>query len=296
MSSIPRLAPLRSTTTSSSNNVKVVTSTSVSKASTAKVIPGLKRALLIGINYVNTPYSLYGCINDAKNMSSHLRKYFPSCTNHKLLTDETVLKPNRKNILEAITWLVTGLQPGENVFFHYSGHGGLIRDTNGDEVSGYDSCIYPCDGQNIETISDDELRAFLANRIPVGCKCFVVLDCCHSGSAVDLRCKLQVPSQNSIYFEELVKYSKTSGQVIFLSGCHDVQEAADTVAPDGKPCGALTWALIETWKKYGAVLKLKYVLWDVLVFLKQRGYTQVPQLSLGQYIDFNTVFDLSSGA
>lgn len=260
----------------------------------AKIIPGLKKALLIGINYINTPYELKGCINDVMSMSTHLKKLFPTCRDHSILTDNTGVKPTRKSILDAINWLVTGLKPGENVFFQFSGHGGLVRDTNGDEVSGFDSCIYPCNGTKVEQITDDELRSYLANKIPIGCKCFVVLDCCHSGSAVDLRCKLQVPSELSLYFEELKQYPKTDGQVVFLSGCHDSQVAADTVNKDNIPCGALTWALVETWNKYGTNLKLKYLLWDILQFLKQKGYSQVPQLSLGKYIDFDTTFDLNS--
>jgi len=259
-----------------------------------KPIPGLKRALLIGINYEETPYRLAGCINDVNNMEGHIKKFFPTCKTFKTLTDKTAAKPTRRNILDAISWLTADLRAGEHVFFHYSGHGGLIRDTNGDEVSGFDSCIYPCNGKEMEQITDDELRSLLVNKIPAGSKCFVVLDCCHSGSAVDLRYGLRVPTQNTLAFQELKQYPKTTGQVVFLSGCHDVQVAADTADKDSIPCGALTWALIETWNRYGAVIKLKYVLWDVLQFLKVRGYTQVPQLSLGQYIDFNTVFDLTS--
>ena len=257
-------------------------------------IIGLKRALLVGINYVNSEFQLNGCINDVTNMAAHIKRYYPTCKECLSITDTSILKPTRANILNSIGWLVSGLKPGEHVLFHFSGHGGLVRDTNGDEVSGYDSCIYPYDGKNMEQITDDELRIHLANKIPSGSKCFVVLDCCHSGSAVDLRCRLQVPSELSLFFEELKQYSKTEGQVVFLSGCHDVQQAADTVNADNIPCGALTWALLETWKKYGTNIKLKHMLWDILMFLKEKNYSQYPQLSLGQYIDFDTTFDLNT--
>ncbi len=258
-----------------------------------KPIPGLKRALQVGINYIGTPYTLAGCINDVTNMNNHIKQFFPTCKDFKILTDDTPLKPTKKNILDAISWLITGLKPGEHVLFQYSGHGGLVRDANGDEVIGYDSCIYPCNGTQIEQITDDELRIILADKIPIGCKCFVILDCCHSGSAVDLRYRMGCTSRESIFFQEMKQYAKTNGQVVFLSGCHDVQVAADTVNKDNIPCGALTWALIETWKTYGPVIKLKYMLWDILQFLRVRGYSQVPQLTLGQYVDLNTVFDLT---
>lgn len=257
------------------------------------VVPkGLVRALLVGINYVRTPYELAGCINDAVDMQSNLQRLYPGCKDYRLITDNTALKPTKKNILDSLAWLVGGLQSGQNVMFHYSGHGGLVRDTNGDEVTGMDSCIYPCNNGQLETITDDEIRAALAAKLPAGCKCFVVLDACHSGTAVDLRCQWQAPSATALTYTENQKYAKTAGTILFLSGCADRQTAADTVNAAGRPCGALTMALLQTWKGYGKAIKLKYLLWDVRKFLRDYGYPQVPQLSTGAWIDMNGVFDL----
>jgi hypothetical protein len=258
------------------------------------VIPGLKRALFIGINYVGTPYELYGCINDAVNMQTQVKTYFPTCSDTRLITDNTPMKPTRANILASLDWLVTGLRPGENVMVHYSGHGGRVRDTNGDEVSGMDSCIYPINGRTMESIIDDEIRARLAVRVPAGSKCFVVLDCCHSGTAVDLRCLWQAPSATSLTYTEDQKYAKTDGTVVFLSGARDTEYAMDTVGKDDRPCGAMTMALLETWRTYGRAIKFKYLLWDVRKFLREYGYSQVPQLSTGAFYDTNTVFDLGA--
>jgi hypothetical protein len=257
-------------------------------------VPGLTRALLIGINYVNTPYDLYGCINDALNVQSQLQKYFPKCKDYRLITDQTATKPTKANILAAISWLVSDLKPGQNVYFHFSGHGGRVRDINGDEVSGMDSCIYPVSNGRLETITDDELRAALAMRIPAGCKCMVTLDCCHSGTAVDLRCMWEAPKAESVVYNEDQRYPKTAGEVLFLSGSRDTQTAADTVGIDDRPCGAMTMALLETWKVYGPAIKLKYLLWDVRKFLKEYGYAQIPQLSTGTFMDMNRTWDLGS--
>lgn len=253
---------------------------------------GLVRALLIGINYVGTSYELYGCINDATNMQAHLQRFFPACKDYRLITDGTAIRPTKANIMAAIDWLVTGLRPGQNVYMHFAGHGGRVRDTNGDEVSGLDSCIYPVRDGALETITDDELRTALAMRVPAGCKCFVALDCCHSGSAVDLRCLWEAPSATSITYTENQRYEKTPGTVLFVSGSRDDQVAADTVDKEGRPCGAMTMALLETWKAYGAAIKTKYLLWDLRKFLRDYGYAQVPMLSTGAFIDVNAVFDL----
>lgn len=42
--------------------------------------------------------------------------------------------PTRHNIIESMRWLVYGAQPGDSLLLHYSGHGGSVRDRNGDEV------------------------------------------------------------------------------------------------------------------------------------------------------------------
>jgi hypothetical protein len=273
------------------NSVKPKPSIVVPKPTTQ--VSGLKRVLLVGINYINTNYELAGCINDVVNMETQLRTFFPKCSSYKMITDTTVEKPTRANILTAIDLLVSGLRPGENVFFQYSGHGGTVRDKNGDEASGFDSCIYPINNGEMEVITDDEIRSRLAAKIPAGCKCFIVLDACHSGTAVDLRYKWETPAAGKISYTEDKKYIKLNGTIIFLSGCQDTQTAADTADENWRPCGALSWALLETWKTYGQGIKLKYLLWDVREFLKSKGYTQIPQLTSGNYLDMNSVFDLS---
>lgn len=255
----------------------------------------LKRALLVGINYVDTPYALAGCVNDVTNMQAQLRVFFPKCQEYRTLTDLGAVAPTKANILAAINWLVTGLKPGENVYFHYSGHGGQVADKNGDEPADkMDECIYPLANKTLEVITDDELRAALVEKVPAGCKAFVVLDCCHSGTAVDLRYLWQAPSNGSLTFTENTKYNKTNGTVLFLSGCRDPQVAADTADKNGRPCGALTMALLDTWGKYGPVIKTKYLLWDVRQFLRTNRYSQVPELSTSNYIDLNQPFNLGA--
>jgi len=268
-----------------------------SKLNTQTINSGLKKCLLIGINYIDDPNNrLNGCINDVKNIKDQITKFYPNCKNFRSLTDDSkdlLLKPSRKNIIDGISWLVKDLKKGDNVYFHYSGHGGLMKDYNGDETTGQDSCIYPINNGRIECILDDELKILLANKIPVGCKCFVVLDCCHSGSGLDLRFNINAPNYGTVTITQNDKCSKTNGSVIFLSGCEDTQTSADTVNKKGLPSGALTNALIDTWNTYGIDIKFKYLLWDIRKILKTQGYTQIPQLNCGNNIDINDVFNLS---
>ena len=139
----------------------------------------MRRALLVGINYTGTTSQLYGCINDINNVSSYLyntRKY----NSFIVLTDNTQVKPTKANILRAFDVLFSGVKSGDELWFHYSGHGSLLRDTNRDEESGFDSCICPLDYKKSGLISDDVIRQMLAQRVPNGVKLYIVLDACHS--------------------------------------------------------------------------------------------------------------------
>jgi hypothetical protein len=51
--------------------------------------------------------------------------------------DSATNEPTRKNILNAIKWLVKGAEPGDSLFMSYAGHGSQVVDVNGDEVNGW---------------------------------------------------------------------------------------------------------------------------------------------------------------
>ena len=256
----------------------------------------LKRALLVGINYIDIPRNrLQGCINDVINIQGKLGTANPECKDFKVLIDtatDTLIKPTRANIIEGINWLVNDLKSGESIYFHYSGHGGLTIDRSGDEISGKDSCIYPTDNGQIETITDDELRVMLVEKVPAGCKAFIVFDCCYSGSALDLRYLISAPAYGQINITQNNRYPATDGSVIFLSGCSDTQTAADTVNSANIPTGALTNALLDVWNQYGMNIKFKHMLWDIRTILKNKRYSQIPQLSCSSNINISDEFRL----
>lgn len=55
-----------------------------------------------------------------------------------LMDDGKHVVPTRDNILSAYKKVVSESRSGDVVFCHYSGHGGKLRDENGDEKDGYD--------------------------------------------------------------------------------------------------------------------------------------------------------------
>jgi hypothetical protein len=99
-------------------------------------ITGTKRAIMIGINYVgHNPGELSGCHNDVHNMKEYITNVhgFEEQNITVLMDDGSHTEPTRANILAAYKNLVSAAQPGDAIFCHYSGHGGKLRDENGDE-------------------------------------------------------------------------------------------------------------------------------------------------------------------
>ncbi|KAH7106380.1 Metacaspase-1 precursor [Auriculariales sp. MPI-PUGE-AT-0066] len=151
---------------------------------------GKRKALCIGINYTGTSAELRGCHNDARNVQKFLcRRYNYKKEDIVMLLDgvgNSRQQPTRANILAAAQWLVRDAKPNDSLFFHFSGHGGQVKDKDGDEVDGFDETIYPVDFEKAGMIVDDELHRILVQSLPAGCRLTSIFDCCHSGSALDL--------------------------------------------------------------------------------------------------------------
>jgi len=153
---------------------------------------GRKKAVLIGINYFGTAAELRGCINDVGNVKGFLasRGFVQSPENMKILTDDQHQNspnfPTKQNMIAAMKWLVSGAQPGDLLFLHYSGHGGQQRDTDNDEADQFDETIIPVDFKQAGQLVDDDLHDILVKPLPKGVKLIVIFDSCHSGTALDL--------------------------------------------------------------------------------------------------------------
>jgi hypothetical protein len=264
----------------------------------------MKRALLVGINYVGTQNELYGCINDINNVAAYLQgvRGYPS-NSFIVMSDVAARKPTRANILAGFKELLQGVRAGDEMWFHYSGHGALQRDTNGDEESGADSCICPLDFNQSGFITDDVIRSVLATLVPAGARLFIVLDMCHSGTGCDLRYKYDDSSylinaaaplpaaydpnawalRQTSY--EYKRYAKTAGEVFCISGCQDSQTSADAFLA-GKAAGALTYYLLQALKaNNAATYKWKHLLKDVCCGERIGQFTQRTSITSGTPIN-----------
>lgn len=278
-----------------------------------------KRALLIGINYKNQSSQLNGCINDVKNIQNVLVNncsYSPQ--NIRMLTDESSVQPTRSAIEENIRWLVSNCSPGDTLFFHYSGHGSQMKDTNGDEPDSLDEVIVPLDYMTKGVISDDWLFINMAQVVPPNVTLYAFFDCCHSGTIIDLRFNyrsLCTPKTGTIksgmpfvfsdwtdrFTLSVNRTRETNGTVCMISGCQDPQTSADAHLNNTFQ-GAFTYCLIEFFKtntakmpdgtfKFSGNVKLRNILKELNARLDINGFSQDSQLSIGRSADLELTFN-----
>merc|ERR1712157_460926 len=76
-------------------------------------------------------------------------------------------------------------------------------------------------------ISDDELRRFMVLSLPKGCSLFGLMDCCHSGTGMDLPFVVQMAGDDrSVRMKKKPSKcidGKSGADVLMLSGCKDNQ-------------------------------------------------------------------------
>lgn len=226
-----------------------------------------KRALIIGINYITIPrLRLNGCIEDSKLISEFWIKNGVSADNLLVLTDEDKKNqkklPTASNVRKAFRWLLTDATVSDffntpesswittkvshQYYLHYSGHGTQVRDLNGDEKDGRDEAICCLNDtcSSYSTIIDDELRSELAAKIPNGSLLFGTMDCCHSGTVIDLPYKYDGTSVE-------VSALELNRKVYVISGCQDNQTSADAYI-GGLNVGATTAAFLSVMKDSGS--------------------------------------------
>jgi len=169
---------------SSSRPLKVETKFDI----TPENFSGRKIAVLVGINYVGQQGELSGCHNDVLNMVDYIKDVhgFEDDNITLLLDDGDHTKPTKANIAAAYRNLVKTAKDGDVVYLHYSGHGVKLADDDGDEEDGFDECLVPLDFQTKGIIRDDDLLKILVKPMAEGVFVTSIMDCCHSGSILDL--------------------------------------------------------------------------------------------------------------
>ncbi|MDF2466930.1 MAG: peptidase caspase catalytic subunit p20 [Ramlibacter sp.] len=218
----------------------MTTKTGSSAAAPARKAKAL--SLHLGLNSVSAAaYSgwdgpLAACEFDATDMAAIAKS---QGMEHKVLRTK---KATRARFLAALRDAAKALKKGDFFFLTFSGHGGQVRDANGDEPDHKDEtwCLY--DGQLV----DDELYVELS-LFAEGVRILVLSDSCHSGTVT--RAKVPVDPDEALAgvgatapAAALVGEFKPA--VILVSGCQDRQTSMD-----GRHNGAFTEQLLNVWNE-----------------------------------------------
>ena len=142
-------------------------------------------------------------------------------------------------------------------------------------------------------LTDDALRGVLQCLQPHQ-KLFCVLDCCHSGTGMDLKYELYDRGGSSYRFIPGEGKTDTPGHVFLLSGCRDSQTSAESlvttttqqadgsIATEREIRGALTSTLVPILKRTEAAPRCDRLLSELRKTLQMGGFSQIAQLSAGR--------------
>ena len=257
----------------------------------------MNRALLVGIN-AYPGNELQGCVNDVTDMADFLVSHVGfDESDIRLVTDD---RATTQAIVERLNWLTQGVQVGDRILFHYSGHGAQfpIRDQDG-KVTRVDECICPVDFDWTEahTIRDKEFNK-LFSQVKEGVDFTWVSDSCFSGDLAkefllpkrkikampmpaDIAWRLRTAETKGVKrhgFEHVIK----NLNVILTSGCGQRETSADAEI-NGRFNGALTYYLLQTLSApNGLSQTLEQAVVRTRAALQQNGYAQHPQLEGSQ--------------
>ncbi len=221
----------------------------------------------IGLNQVDPACyngwsgTLSGCINDAVAMKAIAESLGYTTM---LLTDGNATSDR---VIEALGRASQQLSAGDILLLTYSGHGGQVRDVNGDDQDGRDETWVLYD----RMLVDDELW-LQWSHFAAGVRIFVLSDSCHSGTVTRMRQYQElyltparqkapvprwraIPDQvaqehwstrralySSIQWASAGSRANVDATVLLISGCQDSQLSAD-----GDVNGLFTQHLLEVW-------------------------------------------------
>lgn len=216
----------------------------------------------IGLNHVDPKHyqgwdgTLNACVADAQDMRALAKK--KGFTGNTMLLNE---QATAAALTAALQDAAKKLVKGDILLLTYSGHGGQVRDTNGDEKDNdrMDETWVLFDREFV----DDELYT-LWGKFKPGVRILVLSDSCHSGTvtrdipeflgdgprprAMPREVGIKVENANRALYRAIqeenrgAEKTKVNASVLMISGCMDNQTSMD-----GDHNGAFTGTLKKAW-------------------------------------------------
>ena len=288
-------------------------------------------ALLIGINYyesVQTYPQLYknlgGCVRDIDLVANYLKKTLGVPEQQIWMLTAPVEEsnqlgairaeagntlPNYANIVNAFAEITAAANPGDQVYIHYSGHGGravtIYPELEGNQRQ--DEGIVPMDigSSDGRYLRDVEMATLLKRLNDKGCIVTVIFDSCHSGGATRGDCAIRgnennlvdstARNQDSLVADrqELLDNWRTLTQAdpdlsagwlpnandyVFLAACRPSEYAYEYAVNRGQRNGALTYWMIDTLTSTTSVLTYKSLYNRIKGMIQSKFPQQLPLL------------------
>ncbi|WP_088892427.1 caspase family protein [Leptolyngbya ohadii] len=288
-------------------------------------------ALLIGIDYYkpNQLYkSLKGCVRDINLVDTYIRQTLQvspdqiyRLTSPNLedsaskrgaaqepdrLSTKDIL-PTYENIVRAFQQITDRAKPGEQVYIHYSGHGGRARTVypNLKGNNQLDEGLVPMDiGDTPEGryLRDVEMTTLLRRMTDKGLIVTLVLDSCHSGGATrgDLEIRsgadldtLERTDESLVASREELErnWSEVTGnssirvaglpetrEYVLIAACRPTEYAYEYAVNGQERNGALTYWMMDTLKTLSGRLNYKTLHSRISAKVQSKFAQQVPML------------------
>lgn len=248
-----------------------------------------RHGICFGLNYDATPEArLRGCHNDVLNIERFLKSPKYHFDDVRIFLDnEHNPRTTARHIIEEMNDLATRSWSHnlELAWIHYSGHGCSAFDRNGDEADRKDECLVPSDFKQSGVVRDDLINRVL-KRFNPKTRVICIFDCCHSGTIADLKYVYKNTRKPDVFKSWANPTTPCPSPIIMLSGCMDSQTSADAynVQHRNQFSGAMTSCMLMVLDEYdrhnpSSSVKVFDLLEDLRKKLKERRFTQIPQLS-----------------
>ena len=266
----------------------------------------MRRALLVGIddytsqkngqepkraapsNGLSRPRTHWSNLKGAVHDADEMRRLLICCFHFKESGIRLLLnsQATRQGILNAIrAHLIEPSRPGDEAVFFYAGHGSQVIYPLSDELDQKDESLVPSDSiAAAPDIRDKELGRLFNRVIDQGGRVTVILDCCHSGSALrglpQGRLRQLPPTLQQVEDPPDSAPPPQQRGALVLSAAQDHQPANedwDDVSKRSR--GAFSMALMHVLQRTGNWESAEQVLLRARAFLQARKAGQEPVLA-----------------
>lgn len=287
-------------------------------------------ALLIGIDFYfphklegGSYRNLRGCVRDINHVENYLKNTFnlspdqiikltaTASDNPEQPQESPELLPTYQNIVAKFKELTAKAKPQDQVYIHYSGHGGRAKTIfpNIKGIYGLDEGLVPTDiGQeNSQYLRDLEFAQLLQEMVNKELVVTLVLDSCHSGGAVrdkeddrvraggfidmtsrptdSLVTSLQQLEENwNKSTENNRNITVTNGLLpepqgyTLIAACRDHESAFEDIFEGTERNGALTYFMLKALQEFGTEIYSQDLFNRIYNFVHNRFEQQTPML------------------